>query len=306
MNKRDLYQEVTDRIIAALENGHAPWVKPWSGDTAATLSGMPVNAITSRPYHGVNVPLLWTEERVRGFATGRWLTFRQARDAGAHVRKGEKGTLVVFFKPIEKQAADRDGRPLVDGRGEPVLKTIPLLRGFTVFNVDQVEDLPEQYRVDPPLPEGFAPIQAAEATVTQSGVMLRHGGDQAFYTPVFDRVQMPPREAFVDAQGYYGTLLHELTHWTGHQSRLAREGIIKHEGFGSESYAFEELVAELGSAFLCAQLGIHGDLRHEGYIASWLSVLRKDKRAIFRAASQARKAADFLVKPSLSSLSQAA
>ena len=296
MDKRDLYQEVTDRIVAALEEGTIPWVKPWDSRHAAVLAGYPCNAITGRPYHGVNVPLLWLEQAVRGYTTHRWMTFRQAREVGGHVRRGEKGTLVTFFKQLRKQATDEAGNPRYDEDGEPVERTIPLLKGFTVFNVDQIEDLPDECREPEVTEDEFPePVEAAEAVAAASGADIRHGGPQAYYAPASDHVQMPPAAAFHSREGYYGTLLHELTHWTGHRSRLARDGIVRFEGFGSASYAFEELVAELGGAFLCAETGIHGDLRHEGYIASWLEVLRGDKRAIFRASTQARRSTEYLM-----------
>lgn len=295
---RDLYQEVTDKIVAALEGGTVPWVKPWNPDKAALASGMPVNAATNRPYHGVNVMLLWMQEVAHGYSTSRWMTFKQARDAGGHVRKGEKSTLAVFFKPLKKQKTDENGNPVMDEDGEPVMTTIPILREFKVFNVDQVDDLPDRVRFGPAVEDteesDFSPIEEAESVIEDSGATIKFGGDRAFYAPQFDMVQLPPRESFHEEAGYYATALHELTHWTGHSTRLAREGIVQGGGFGSESYAFEELVAELGAAFLCAELGIQGDLRHEGYIDSWLRKLKKDKKAIFRASTQARKAAAYL------------
>lgn len=294
---KDLYQEVTDQIVTALENGVVPWVKPWDGDKAALASGMPVNAATNRPYHGVNVMLLWMREVAHGYSTSRWMTFKQAKDAGGSVRKGEKSTLAVFFKPIQRQKTDRDGKPVTDEKGEPVMKTVPILRAFKLFNVDQIDDLEDRYRVGPTgdAPEpSFTPIEAAESVLESSGALIRHGGARAFYSPELDYIQLPPKASFREEAGYYATALHELTHWTGHESRLAREGIVEFDHFGSERYAFEELVAELGAAFLCAEIGIQGDLRHEGYIGSWVRKLKEDKRAIFRAASQARKAAEHL------------
>lgn len=293
---KDLYQEVTDRIVEALEGGVVPWVKPWDANQAAG-AGMPVNAATNRPYHGVNVMLLWMQEVTQGYSTSRWMTFKQAQAAGGAVRKGEKSTLAVFFKPIERQKTDRDGKPVTDEKGEPVMKTVPILRAFKLFNVDQIDDLEDRYRGVPTgeAPEStFTPIEAAESVLESSGALIRHGGNRAFYAPGPDYVQLPPKESFREEAGYYATALHELTHWTGHESRLVREGVVEMDHFGSERYAFEELVAELGAAFLCAEIGIQGDLRHEGYIGSWIRKLKEDKRAIFRAASQARKAAEFL------------
>lgn len=296
MAKRDLYQEITDEIIAALEKGVVPWVKPWDPAHDSVMAGYPANALTGRPYHGVNVPLLWMRQSMRGFSSHRWLTFRQAKEVGAHVRRGEKGSLVTFFKPLRKQETDAAGNPVYDDDGEPVERTVPVLKGFTVFNVDQVEDLPARYRDPGPTDDSAPePVAAADAVVAASGATIREGGPEAGYVPGADIIRMPPAPAFTTSAGYYATLLHELTHWTGHADRLAREGIVHFQGFGSTSYAFEELVAELGGAFLCAETGIQGDLRHEGYIASWLKVLRDDKRAIFKASTRAKEATEYLM-----------
>jgi len=283
--RRDLYQHVTNRILGDLERGVRPWLKPWS---ASNVGGSVLprrhNGI---PYQGVNVLLLWSESMARGYTATTWMTYRQALELGAHVRKGETGTLVVF--------ADRITRAEDGENGESVERSIPYLKSYTVFNVEQIEGLPPQYLPQAPAPTSTETRHAqAECFIAATQATIRLGGDRAFYAPALDVIQLPPLPAFHDTESYYSTALHELTHWTGHPSRCARE--LNRHRFGSESYAFEELVAELGSAFLCAELGITPDVRddHAAYLASWLAVLKQDKRAIFAAASQAQRAADYL------------
>ena len=241
-----LYEEVTNRIIAELEAGRFPWVQPWS--SAAASPGLPCNAVSGRAYSGINILVLWGAVIERGFAAQGWLTFRQAIAAGGAVRKGEHGVTVFYadrFTPEqEKQRAAREG-------GEP--GSVPFLKRFTVFNVAQCDDLPERFtRLAPPLPERAA-VRGAEALIQATGADFRIGGNQAFYAPAEDFVRVPPQPAFRDQINYYRTALHELGHWTGHGSRLVRDLT---GGFGSTSYAREELVAEMASAFLCASLGI--------------------------------------------------
>lgn len=276
----DLYQSVTDKIIAALEAGTAPWVCPWSTGHG---SAMPANLATSRPYRGVNVLLLNLQQMAHGYALNRWLTFQQAKALGASVRKGEHGTQIVFFKLMERDEAAND---------PGARKVIPLLRSFVVFNAAQVEGLPEALTAIPAPLEGWTPISAAEALLVRSGAAIRHGGDRAFYSPADDLICMPPKEAFLDASSYYATALHELVHSTGHPTRCNRELRSRQH---IEAYAFEELVAEMGAAFLSSHCGLPGELQHASYIASWLEALRNDKRLIFTAASLAQKAADFLL-----------
>ena len=281
-----LYDEVTHRIIGELEAGRLPWVQPW-GKSGATETGMPRNALTARPYSGINVLILWGAVIERGFPSQGWLTFRQAQEAGGCVRKGERGVSVVYadrFTPeAEKERASRVG-------DDP--KAVPFLKRFTVFNVAQCDGLCEGLGPDPvPLPEREI-VPVVEEVIAASGVPFRIGGTQAFYVPALDHVQVPCRQAFFEQINYYRTCLHELTHATGHAKRLGRD---LSNTFGSAGYAREELVAEMGSAFLCAALGIVPTVRHADYIGSWLEVLREDNRAIFRAASQASKAADWLL-----------
>lgn len=281
MSVPDLYASVTARIVAALEAGTSPWSCPWRGQG---VDARPANATTSRVYRGINVLLLNLRAMSEGYASNRWLTFAQAQALGAHVRKGEHGSQIVFFKLHELDepaAAEPDQR-----------RVVPLLRAFTVFNVDQVDGLPEAMRAQPLPPTGWQPIEAAERILAASGARVCHGGSKAFYAPGPDQIQMPPRQAFDSAADYYATALHELTHWTGHPSRCNRPLGMRH---GIDAYAFEELVAEMGSAFLADYCGLVGRLQHASYIASWLQALRNDKRLIFTASSQAQKAADFLL-----------
>ncbi|MDT8760556.1 zincin-like metallopeptidase domain-containing protein [Sphingomonas psychrotolerans] len=283
--RASLYDEVTGRIVAELEAGRFPWVQPW--DSAAAVPGLPRNAGSGRSYSGINVLILWGEVIMRGYASQGWLTFRQALEAGGCVRKGEHGVGVVYadrFTPeAEKERAAADG-------GEA--RAVPFLKRFTVFNVAQCDGLPEQMLAGaaPLPPRELMPV--AEALISASGADFRIGGAEAFYSPGGDYVQVPPQPAFRHQIDYYRTALHELGHWTGHASRLGRD---LSNPFGSAGYAREELVAELASAFLCAALGIQPTVRHADYLGSWLAVLRADNRAIFRAASLASKAADYLL-----------
>jgi antirestriction protein ArdC len=281
-NPRDLYADVTAKIIAELEEGRFPWVQPW--DAAPT---MPRNAVTGRRYSGVNILLLWSAAMERGYTVAGWLTFRQALNAGGNVKKGEKGTLVVYadtFVPDgEKVRAAESG-------DEP--NTIHFLKCFTVFNVAQCEGLPEKIAGDPaprPMPEI---IPEAEALIKATGADLRIGGNDAFYVPSQDYVQVPPLSAFRDANDFYDTAFHELAHWTGGEKRLNREAKGR---FGSPEYAREELIAEISAAFIGANIGLVPTVRHADYLGFWLDILREDKRAIFRATSQATKAADYIL-----------
>lgn len=289
-DRASLYDEVTNRIISEMEAGRFPWVQPWGrrdGDDGAAAPGLPRNATTGRSYSGVNILILWGEVIERGWPSQAWLTFRQALAAGGNVIKGERGTTVVYadrFTPeAEKQRARESG-------GDA--KSIAFLKRFTVFNVAQCEGLRPGLAADhAPLP-ARAIVPVAEAVIAASGVDFRIGGAKAFYVPSEDFVQVPPQPAFFEQINYYRTALHELTHATGHSARLDRKLM---NGLGGKDYAREELVAEMGSAFLCAALGIVPTVRHADYLASWLGVLREDNRAIFRAAGQASRAADWLL-----------
>lgn len=281
----DIYAEVTAKIVTALEAGCPPWVRPWS----AVGNTLPANATTHRPYRGINVLLLAMEAATHGYPDGRWLTFRQATALGGHVRKGEHGTTVVFWKLREIGETMESMESMADTASRRV---VPLLRSFTVFNVAQVDGLPPALTPELPPAPAWQCQEAAEAIIDHSGADVRHGGGRAYYRPGADYVQLPPRTAFAKASSYYATALHELVHWTGHPARLKRQLSGR---FGDDAYAAEELVAELGSAFLCAHCRIDGELQHASYVGNWLRVLRQDKRAIFVASTKAQHAADFLL-----------
>jgi antirestriction protein ArdC len=286
-DKPTLYQEVTDKIIAELEAGRVPWVQPWGTTAAKAALAMPKNAATQRRYSGINVLILWRAVIEHGFAGQSWLTFRQALGLGAHVRKGEKGTTVVYadrFVPNEeRRRAERDGDDA---------EAIPFLKRFTVFNTDQCEELPEDIATaPPPVPEGLI-LPQAEALIAATGADFRIGGERAFYSPAQDFIQVPRPESYFEPINWHRTALHELGHWVGHPSRLARD---LSGTFGSKLYGQEELCAEMSSAFVCASLGIVPTVRHADYLGAWLDILKEDNRAIIRAASAASKAADYLL-----------
>ncbi len=280
--KRDLYSAVTARILAQLEAGAAPWIKPWSATAGANV---PCNAATNRPYSGCNVILLWMAQSA-GYRTPRYLTFKQAQELGGHVRKGEHGTKVYFVKQLQVRDSSEDG-------SEGDARVIPMLREYTVFNIDQCEGLPERVTA----PGKVKPRNGDERDVTIdeflscSGADIREGFGEAYYRPGDDYISMPAFAAFKSAAHFYGTAFHELGHWAGHKSRLDRD---LRSRFGERAYAAEELVAELCAAFLCAEFSIDGDLRHAGYIQSWIGLLKADSRAFFTAASRAQAAADYL------------
>ncbi len=297
--RASLYDEVTAKIITQLEAGRFPWAQPWS--SAAAVPGLPRNAVSGRPYSGVNILILWGAVIEGCYPSQDWLTFRQALAAGGCVRKGERGHTIFYADRFTPE----DGREGGDGaEGEP--RSIPFLKRFVVFNTAQVAGLPERLTADPtPLPEREQHEQA-EALIAATGADFRIGGARAFYDVGGDYVRVPPQPAFNHQIDFYRTALHELGHWTGAKERLARDQSGR---FGSALYAREELCAELTSAFLCAALGIVPTVRHADYLGSWLAVLRADNRAIFKAASQASKAADFLlafVRESETALARAA
>ena len=282
-----LYAEVTDRIISELEAGRLPWVRPW--DAGFGGAGLPCNAGTGRRYSGINVLILWHTLAERGFGSQRWITYRQAQELGGYVRKGERGTTVFYADRFTPKSGDGAQLPL---EGEEQ-RQVAFLKRFTVFNLEQCEVLSRPLVAEPSeaLPEREL-IPQAEALIAATGADFRIGGDEAFYVPSLDYIQVPPQQAYRDQINWYRTALHELGHWTAHTSRLGR---LENEDLRGLPYAREELVAELCSAFVCAELGIVPTVRHSDYIASWLDVLKGDSRAIFRAASQASKAADYLL-----------
>lgn len=280
--RRDLYHEVTERIIAAIESGCAPWQRPW---TQLAEMGIPRNGSSQRLYQGINTVLLFLEAQERGYADNRWMTFRQANAMGHKVRKGEKSTPVVFFKSLTVE--DKNAKP--DKTDDPAIKTIPYLTEYRVFNAAQIEGMPSatlEVRT-------WGPVEAAERLIDQMRPDVRHGGNRAFYAPNHDYIQMPSMGAFANAAQYYGTLLHELGHWTGSPSRLNRQ----FGAFGDEDYAREELRAEWASAMLSAELGIPTSTEsHAAYLASWVKKLRDDKYEIFRTARDAQRIANFILQ----------
>ena len=285
--KQDIYARITAKIVAALEDGVRPWVRPWNAEHAAGRITRPLRH-NGQPYTGINILSLWASASVQGFAAPIWMTYRQAVELRAHVRKGEKGSPVVYANSITRTETDTDS-------GVDVARDIHFLKGYTVFNVEQIEGLPAQYTAPAsPRLDVSARIARAERFFGATGATLAHGGNRAFYRPSTDSIVLPLFETFRDAESYYATLAHETTHWTAHESRLARDFGTKR--FGSEGYAIEELVAELGAAFLCADLDLTLEPRedHAAYIANWLDVLKADHRAIFVAASHAQRAADFI------------
>lgn len=287
ISKADVYTRVTDRIIAALETGVRPWLKPWSVPKEGRSTVLPLRH-NGTPYRGINILLLWGDAMEKGFTRNVWMTFKQAEERGAHVRKGEHGSLVVY--------ADRATKTETNEMGEETERAFGFMKAYTVFNVEQIEGLGDAFTAPlAPKDDGHTVelIEKAEAFFAGTEAVFRHGGIRALYAPGPDVIQLPPPQAFRDAESYAAIKAHELIHWTGHQSRMAREFGKR---FGDRAYAFEELVAEMGAAFLCADLGIAPEPRedHAAYLASWLKVLKEDKRAIFSAAAHAQRAADFL------------
>ena len=284
-DRTSLYDDITDKIITELEAGKLPWVQPW-GSTAAPLA-MPKNAATNRNYSGINVLLLWGAVVQHGYPCQGWLTYKQAEALGGSVMKGERGTTIVY---ANKFVPDGEKTRAAEVGEDP--QAIPFLKRYSVFNAAQCEGMPEDVMAaaPPPLPGLIEP--QVEALIAATSIELRIGGNRAYYVPAHDYVQVPPPHAYFEPINWHRTALHELGHATGHASRLGRD---LSGGFGTRKYAFEELVAELNAAFCCASLGIVPTVRHADYIGSWLEVLREDNRAIVRAASQASKAADWLL-----------
>jgi antirestriction protein ArdC len=273
---KDFYQNVTDRIVAAIEAGTPPWVRPWS-----VSDQRPKNAATNRLYRGINSLLLGLEAQAHGYTSSAWLTYRQAAALKAQVRGGERGTSVVLYKLHEVDDAKAEGEKRV----------IPLLRSFTVFNVAQIDGLPQPTQPTRPTLAWDSHLEA-ELVLSSSGAEIHHGGEHAYYHRGQDVIHLPPCRSFAERGAYYAVALHELVHWAGHPTRCNRDLSGR---FGNDSYAVEELVAELGSAFLCAHCRIDGRLQHAAYLHSWLQVLKSDKRAIFTASAKAQQAADYVL-----------
>lgn len=295
-SRADIYRNVTDIIVRDLEQGMRPWARPWTASSNSSNVALRPLRHDGTPYRGVNVLILWNAAAERGYVSSTWLTYRQAQSLGAQVRGGERGTAIVYAKMIlrsEDDAATTEDRT----------RTIPFLQGYNVFNTDQIDGLPTRYGQTPALELTATGvpnrIDQADAFVAATGASIQHRGIRACYIPAADLIQMPPYGQFQDtptstaAEAYYATLLHELVHYTAPSHRCDRQ---LGKRFGDQVYAAEELVAEIGSAFLCAQLGVALEPRpdHAAYIGSWLSILKSNKRAIFTAAATAQRAVDWL------------
>ncbi len=281
MSKSDaLYDSVTNSILEALENGTPPWQSSWFIGSANRL---PRNFSTDNAYRGINALLFWLMAHEKGYTSHYWLTFKQARELGGCVRKGEKGTRGIFYRVLEK----------TDSSGEPT--TVPMARQFSAFNLDQIDGVEDPNAGT--LPDATpAENPDAEALIAAIGANIEYGAFSPSYSPKRDTIRCPERARFQSAGDYYATLMHEHTHWTAHPSRLARHLSGK---FGDAAYAAEELIAELGSAFLCADLGIQGTLQeHASYLDHWVGILKADKRAIVKAASLASAAHQYLMEVS--------
>jgi len=279
---RDHYQEVTDTLVEAIENGTAPWQRPWDGSVL-----WPMNATTGKPYHGVNVMLLAGE----GFQDGRWCTYQQGQGKKWQVRKGERGSRIFFYKPFQKNTGEIDLET-----GKPEVRVIPILKSYTVFNLSQMDNVPE---ADPERTAQHTrdvsdlTVQLCEEIVEAAGVDVVHGYRQAYYSPSDDKIYMPERETFESDAAYFATLLHEIGHWTGHESRLNREFSFDRK---APSYAREELRAEMASVMLSMRLGIPSNIdNHSAYVDGYLKLLRSDKKEIFRASKDAEKMARYVL-----------
>ncbi len=291
MAKFDIYQHVTDQIITAIEAGTPPWRKPWTGSAGGFVFPLRSN---NEPYRGINVLMLWLAAEERGFSSAHWFTYRQAQDLGGQVRKGEKSSQVVKYGTFERETEG----------GDP--ETVPYAKAYRVFNADQIDDLSEHFYIKPDdaqdmgttaEPELLAFFEATGARIETSNT------PRAFYSITDDYIHMPPVETFHSARDYFATLAHEACHFTGHKSRLDRFKV----GMNKQDLALEELCAEIGSAMVCARLGLVPDFeQNAAYVESWLKALKEDKRAIFRAASAAQKAADFLFETAPEEMKQAA
>lgn len=280
----EMYEAITEEIVSSLENNIVPWAQPWKN----LGNFRPINAASGKPYRGINTLILWARSAKSGFGMNRWLTFNQALDLGGNVRKGEKGTKVIFWKLLEKENKKTGEKD-----------KIPLARVYTVFNVAQCENLDEK------IVKGFVGDKTEvawedsviEEFISKVGATIEYGGDTAAYSISRDVILLPEKHQFSDAGAFYATMFHEMTHWTGHNNRCKRH---LGERFGTEAYAAEELIAEIGSAFLCAEFGVSGKLQHPSYVKNWIKILKGDKQAIFTAAKHAQEAADYLIGKCLS------
>lgn len=287
--RKDLYQEVTDTIVAQLEKGVVPWQKPWQSDKEDYSFCIPKNISSGHDYRGINIVLLWAAAQKKEFKSNEWATYKQWKFQDEAIRKDEKGSLIVYYDTFEKE---------VEGE----VKKIPFLKHSIVFNKEQLVSFnptdKQKVGVRKPLIDR---IDSVEDFVFKTGVSLDHNGERACYNRLTDKISMPDQGLFIDTEncsateGYYSTLLHELTHWTGHPNRINRNLGKK---FGDKDYAVEELVAELGAAFMCTEFDIARPQHenHAAYIGSWLKTMKENKHAIFAAAGEASKASEYLHK----------
>ena len=267
---KDIQQEITDKLIEALENGVKPWERPWDQTGLAIL---PTNFKTGNAYSGMNLLLLWLAADKNNYSSEMWLTFKQAKELGGQVRKGEKGTTCIFYKAFTKEDKDT---------GEE--ESFRVMRSFTVFNLDQIDGI-EMPTVEHETVSMDSRCERADQFIGSAGMHIEYGFNQAAYSPAQNKIWMPALSAFHSEPDFYATLFHEMVHATAHRSRLDRD---------TSCYAFEELVAEIGAAMLMHHFGIKGDVQHESYVANWLQRLNDDKRFIFKAAAAANKAFEFL------------
>jgi len=274
-NRPSVYDSVTQNIINKLEQGIAPWIKPWS---VASNNSADINAISKKEYNGINRLILG----MSGYSSPVWASFKQWQDLGGNVKKGEKGTQIVFYSQVTKSE-------IKPNDPNPESSTYAMLKAYYVFNADQVEGI--EFDKPAPVIDTFNPVPALDERIAKTGAQISHGGGRAFYRPSTDSITIPERSTFLSESHYYATVLHELTHWSGASHRLDR---TKGKRFADTAYAFEELVAEMGAAFLCADYGIKGELQHADYIGNWLTCLKNDNKAIFNAAALAQKAATYI------------
>lgn len=293
----NVFDRVTAKIITDLERGVRPWQKPWHGKNATSPLRRP-RRHNGLPYNGVNILLLWDAALERGYQNSTWMTFHQAADYGARVRKGERASWIVYANKVTKTEMNVL-------TGVETERQIPFLRGYSVFNVEQIDGLPQEFHPQPTIATTESALQRLDHVdqfLQNTRALIEHGGNRAFYSEGRDYIQMPELEAFIDRESYYATLTHEITHWTKHKDRLNRD--FGRVVWGDEGYAKEELVAEIGSAFLCADLGITPEIRddHAAYIDHWLRALKNDRKLIFAAASHATKAVEFIQSRQLSAV----
>ena len=297
-----VYEVITSQIVEQLEQGVVPWARPWKVDGLA-----PSNLLSRRPYRGINVFLLG----FRAASTPWWLTFRQAKALGGAIRAGERSTLVIFWRWVDRSGRESAAKDANEGSSAPRSERLPVLRYYSVFNLDQTEGI-DPSKIPAADTVAVAPVPTAEEIVAgfpEPPTIEHRAQPCAFYRPATDGVTMPPRSAFGRAEGYYSTLFHELTHATGHSKRLARPGFDKNHAapFGSEPYAREELVAELGAAFLCGEAGIEPDISNSAaYIDHWRQNLSRDSRLMITAAQQAQRAADHILGRATKALEESA